>query len=130
MAAPITTNLSLPLGTLGDVRFKSSYRAAMALLDTAVAAAAGEAGTVLNGSKTHDFADLANAGRESTTVTVTGAALGDFVIGVSVSVDAADLLLWGYVSAANTVTVVAQNNTGGAVNLASATLAVRVRAAA
>jgi hypothetical protein len=81
---------------------------------------------LLFGSKTHDFADTADGARATTTVTVTGAALGDFVLGVSLGVDAAGVILDGYVSAADTVTVNLHNESGGAVNLASTTLAVLV----
>lgn len=117
-----TTNLALPLDTLGDSKFKRSFKAAMALIDAAV-------GKVLTGSKTHNFASIADGAQATTTVTVTGAALGDYVTAVSVGVDAAGLVLSGYVSAADTVTVVARNGTGGAVDLASTTLAVLVRKA-
>lgn len=86
-------------------------------------------GTFLTGSKTHDFADVADGAKATTTVTVTGAALGDFVVAVSVGVDQAGVLLTGYVSAANTVTVDLHNETGGAVNLASTTLRALVRKA-
>lgn len=85
------------------------------------------AGTFLTGSKTHDFADVADGARATTTVTVTGAALGDFVTAVSVGVDQAGVLLTGYVSAADTVTVDLHNETGAAVNLASTTLRALVR---
>jgi len=86
-------------------------------------------GEMLTGSKTHDFASVADGAKASTTVTVTGAALGDFVIGVSVGVSAAGALLTGYVSAPDTVTVDLHNETGGAVDLASTTLRVLVRKA-
>lgn len=89
----------------------------------------GHTGTVLTGSKTHDFADTADGARVTTTVTVTGAALGDFVTAVSVGVDQAGVMLDGYVSAADTVTVTLHNETGGAVNLASTTLRALVRKA-
>ncbi len=115
-----TTNLLLPLRTLGDVQFKQSYRSAMAIIDAAL-------GRVLTGSATYDAPSIANAGRTTTTVTVTGAALGDFVTGVSFGVDLAGLMLNAYVSAANTVTIVLQNNTGSAVDLGSTTVRVRVR---
>lgn len=80
----------------------------------------------LSGSKTQDWADLATATQQSTTVTVTGAALGDKVSGVSMSVDLQLTELRGYVSAADTVTVVHRNDTGGNINLASGTLRVTV----
>ncbi len=60
-------------------------------------------------------------------MTVTGAVLGDYVDSISLGLDAAGLQLSGYVSAANTVTVVLKNDTGAAVNLASTTLSVEVR---
>lgn len=88
-----------------------------------------EIGDHLAGSKTHDFANVVDGARASTTVTVTGAALGDYVVGVSLSIDVAGGVLHGYVSAANTVTVVLLNETGADLNLASGTLRVRVRKA-
>ena len=48
-------------------------------------------------------------------VTVAGAALGDFVL-VSCSADLAGCSLSAYVSAADTVTIVVDNNTGAAMN--------------
>lgn len=115
-----TSNLSLLLNTLGLNPFKRSFKANMEILDAAV-------GTVLEGSKTHDFADTADGAQATTTVTVTGAELGDYVLAVSVGVSQAGVILSGYVSAADTVTVLLQNESGGAVNLASTTLSVLVR---
>lgn len=74
--------------------------------------------------------DLANAATGSGTfassdVTVTGAALGDFVL-VSLGVDTVDAVVAGAVTAANTVTVTLLNNTAGAVNLASTTVRIAV----
>lgn len=86
-------------------------------------------GEHLIGSKTHDFSNVVDGARASTTVTVTGAALGDLVTGVSLSIDVAGGLLTGYVSAANTVTVVLLNETGADLNLASGTLRALVRKA-
>jgi hypothetical protein len=80
---------------------------------------------VLTGSKTYDPASIADGAGDSTTVTVTGAALGDFVQ-VSFSNDLQGILLTGYVSAADTVTARFQNETGGAIDLASGTLRARV----
>jgi len=68
---------------------------------------------------------IANGSSASTTVTVSGAALGDYAI-VSFSLDLSGLTLSAYVSAANTVTVVLSNLTGAAVNLASGTVSVLV----
>lgn len=74
----------------------------------------------LNGIKSaFDMPSCASGGRQATTLTVTGAALGDFVE-VSCSIDLAGLVLSGYVNAADTVTIQVTNNTGGAVDLAAA----------
>lgn len=56
---------------------------------------------------------------------VTGAALGDFAR-ASFSVDLQGVTLTAWVSAADTVSVRFQNGTAGAIDLASATLRVRV----
>lgn len=61
----------------------------------------------------------------STTVTVTGAALGDLAL-ASFSLDLQGLELFPYVSAANTVTCVLSNKTATTVNLAEGTLRASV----
>ena len=78
------------------------------------------------GSATYDPASLVDGARATTTITVTGAALGDFVTGVSFSLDLQGVLLLAYVSAVDTVTVVFQNESGGTVDLASGTIRVMV----
>ena len=80
---------------------------------------------VINQIETIDFAEIASGAQEVVQKTVTGAALGDFVI-VTADADQLDLVLSGYVSAANTVEVVASNLTGSAVNLASGTFNIKV----
>ena len=77
------------------------------------------------GSATKDFGSIADGNEEEQDITVTGAALGDFVV-ASLGVDTVGLTLTADVTAANTVTVVLGNFTGGAVDLASATLTVKV----
>lgn len=57
----------------------------------------------------------------SVDVTVTGVAIGDMLIGVSVGVDTVDAVIYGAVTAANVVTLTLLNNTAGAVDLASTT---------
>lgn len=79
------------------------------------------------GSATYDPPNISTGTQVTTPVTVTGAVLGDYVDSISLGLDAAGLQLSGYVSAANTVTVVLKNDTGAAVNLASTTLSVEVR---
>lgn len=80
----------------------------------------------LSGSTTFDWASIAAGAQATTTVTVTQAALGDSVTAVSMSVDLQGMTMTGYVSAANTVTVVMRNGTAGAIDLASATIRVFV----
>lgn len=76
---------------------------------------------IKTGSATYDAASLADGAGATTTVTVTGAALGDFVL-VSHGVDLQGITVTAYVSAADTVSVRFQNESGGAVDLASSTL--------
>ena len=78
------------------------------------------------GSATWDPGSIADGDEEAVEVTVTGAALGDFVTGVSFSLDVADLVLNVSVTAADTVTCILANNTGGAIDLSSGTVRVRV----
>lgn len=83
----------------------------------------------LTGSATYDPPSLADAAGATTTVTVTGAALGDYVEAVSFDKDLQGITLTAYVSAANTVSVRFQNESGGVLDLASGTLRARVRKA-
>lgn len=77
------------------------------------------------GSDTWNPASIADGNEEAKEVTVTGAALGDYAI-ASFSLDVADLVLDAQVTAANTVTCILANNTGGAIDLASGTVRVLV----
>ena len=65
------------------------------------------------------------AGETKTSITVTGAALGDAVI-VAAPYDLQDMIVTAYVQAANTVEVRLQNESGGAIDLASGTWKVKV----
>ncbi len=75
---------------------------------------------VLVGSVTADLANVADGDEVAQSITVTGAALGDFVL-VSCSIDTADGTLTGTVTSADTVEIVLANNTGSGLNLGSAT---------
>jgi len=79
----------------------------------------------LSGSITWDAASIADGDEEAKEVTVVGAELGDFVLS-SLSADISDLVLDAQVTAADTITAILANNTGGAINLASCTLNVLV----
>tara|TARA_R100000458_G_C8121246_1_gene140049 strand:+ start:215 stop:529 length:315 start_codon:yes stop_codon:yes gene_type:complete len=74
----------------------------------------------LSASKTWDAGSIADGNEEALEISVPGAELGDFVL-CSLGVDVADLDLGGAVTAADTVTLVLGNDTGGAVDLASTT---------
>lgn len=76
------------------------------------------------GSKTHDFPSLAANSTSATTVTCTGATTSMFA-DACLSTNTAGVTLVSNVTAANTVTVRAINNTGATVDLASGTLKVR-----
>lgn len=79
----------------------------------------------LFGSATYDPPNIGSGAQASTTVTVTGAALGQFAI-ATFSLDTQLIELSANVTAADTVTVLFKNGTGGAIDLASGTLSVRV----
>lgn len=82
----------------------------------------------LTASVTYDPPSLATGAAANTTVTVTGAAVGDTVLATHSSIETAatSWIIYGYVSASNTVRVIILNATGGTVDLGSGTLRVRV----
>lgn len=69
---------------------------------------------------TFNFGSIADGNEEVTAVTVSGVALGDMVLGAAASVDVADLDLTANVTATDEVTFQLNNNTGGAIDLATA----------
>lgn len=75
---------------------------------------------------TINFAEVADGDEAVDTIAVPGVALGDVVIAVSASIDVEDLNLVAAVTGTNEVTVQVLNNTGGAINLASAVYKVIV----
>ncbi len=79
----------------------------------------------LSATVTFDPASLADGAGETKQVTVTGAALGDYVL-VSAPYDLQDISVTGYVQAANTVEIRVQNESTATVDLASGTWRVRV----
>lgn len=80
-----------------------------------------------NGSATYDPASMVDGAGLTTTITVSGAVLGDFAE-AAFSLDLQGILVTSWISAANTLSVRFQNETGGTIDLASSTL--RGRAAA
>ena len=84
-------------------------------------------GRVLAGSLTETNVALISDGDEAAfDITVTGAALGDIVLGISASVDVKDGVLDAHVTAADTVSVVLSNTTGGDLDIDEATFRVVV----
>lgn len=84
--------------------------------------------TLLRGSAVYDPPSLADGAGVTTTVTVPGAAPGDFVR-AAFSLDLQGVALTAWVSAADTVSMRFQNNTGATVDLGSATIRVKVEKA-
>jgi hypothetical protein len=77
------------------------------------------------GSKTYDPPSLLTLTQTTTTISVPGARMGDYVI-VTFSLDLQGLTLSGYVSASDIVTAVLENGTAGTLDLASGTLKARL----
>lgn len=75
----------------------------------------------LENSITFNPPSIANNAQTTTTITVPGAALGDYAT-ASFSIDLQGVALAAQVSATDTVRVIFTNNTGGALDLGSATL--------
>ena len=80
---------------------------------------------VLSAAQTYDAPSLASGSSITTTVTVTGAALGDFAQ-AALGISAAGLVVSAAVTAADVVTVVLANLSGAAIDLASTSLTVQV----
>lgn len=79
----------------------------------------------ITGSATYDPPSLADGVGVTTTVTCTGVVLGGFAR-ASFSLDLQGITVSAYVSAADTVSVRFQNESGGTLDLSSGTLRVRV----
>ena len=80
---------------------------------------------VLNGTAVLDPANLADGVGANLSITVTGAVVGDFVL-VAPGVDLQGILMTASVISANTVEVRLQDETTGAINLASSTWKAKV----
>lgn len=79
----------------------------------------------LVGSALYDPANLVDGAGVTTTVTVTGASLGDYAH-ASFSLDLQGITLTAWVSSSNTVSVRFQNESGGAIDLGSGVIRARV----
>lgn len=122
---PPAPSLAWPIGAL--IRETSDGRTYIRIAAAAVAADFVEVcDIVIRASAAYDPPSLATGVRATTTVTVTGAVLGDYAE-VSFSRDLQGIDILAYVSAADTVTVVFMNNTGGTLDLLSGSIRVKVR---
>jgi hypothetical protein len=90
-----------------------------------VRAYAGFQTNFLYGSATWDPGSIAVGASATTTITVTGAEVGD-IVECSFSLSLSGLSLTGYVSSGDTITVVLLNNTAAPVDLNSGTVRVQV----
>lgn len=79
----------------------------------------------LTGSATYNPPSLADGVGATTTVSVIGAKMGDYAV-ASFDLDLQGITVTAYVSAADTVSVRFQNESGGTLDLASGTLRVKV----
>jgi hypothetical protein len=77
-------------------------------------------------SKTWDPANMVNGATETTTITISGAVVGDPVEASHDQLGANDILISAHVQSANTVLVILMNKTGLAQNLPSGTLQATV----
>ncbi|MBZ9889457.1 hypothetical protein LB559_16140 [Mesorhizobium sp. BR1-1-3] len=100
--------------------FNTTYSNNVAAGTVALAAGSTRDG-YLRGSATYDPPSLADAAGTTTTVTVTGAALGD-TAQASFSLDTSGITITAWVSATNTVSVRFQNESGGVLDITSGTL--------
>jgi hypothetical protein len=73
-------------------------------------------------SATLNASSLADGAGETNTIAVPGVKLGDVVLNVSLGVDVSGISLTPYVSAAGTVSIRFQNESGGTLDLASTTI--------
>ena len=71
---------------------------------------------------TLNASSLADTVGETNTIAVPGVALGDIVLNVSMGVDVSGISVTPYVSAAGVVSIRFQNESGGALDLASTTV--------
>jgi hypothetical protein len=118
-AVGVTVN-GVSAGTVVGPGLYKSLRLIKTAANTWVAIAP-EMNAPLSGTATYDPASLADGDGATTTVTVTGAALGDMAM-ASFSLDLQGITLTAWVSAADTVSVRFQNETGGVLDLASGTI--------
>jgi hypothetical protein len=110
---------------ISGLNIEPELKKALSDIVTDIAAARSPLAALLTGSETYDAASLVDGAGTTNDVTVTGAVLGDFAM-ASLGVSAAGITVTAYVSAADTVSVRVQNESGGTLDLASTTLTALV----
>lgn len=93
-------------------------------LDNLLAATGGGniKGIIYHEEDSVNIASLSDGAGATQSITVTGVALGDIVLGVSFGVDLVDMTVTAYVQAADTVEVRVQNESASATDIASTTV--------
>ena len=121
------TILELDLGLLGFRDFDADFRILAAdSLKVGTGAAATPISQILSGTAVYNPPSIANEGIVTTTVSVSGASVGDAAMAAHSGNTNGRMLVIATVTGANTVTVAFFNKSGGTVNLPSGTLRVWV----
>lgn len=116
-----TQNTDIVTAIQNNGKILGQIQAALAAITVAIAAAFPPP---INGSTSWSPGSVTSGSRASTTITVAGVSLGYYAI-ASLGVDLQGQVLEAYVSAANTVTLLLTNDTGGSINLGAVTATVR-----
>ena len=118
-----TVNLPSPAANISGILFNAdtsslSFSNGLSWIDVI--------NTVLTGSAVLDFNSISPSNFEDLTINVSGAVIGNEVALGLPSIPAAGIIFNAFVSAANTVTIRAHNNSGISVDPGNATYNVRV----
>jgi hypothetical protein len=125
LSGPFTRSDGISIGSLSD-NFAGLRPIEFRTTELIVSGQTGYSGVLkvaayLSATATYDPPSLADAAGTTTTITVTGAALGDVAM-ASFSLDTSGITITAWVSATNTVSVRFQNESGGVLDIASGTL--------
>lgn len=121
---PLSSNLPIITAPIGGAKFATWPKPWGNWISALFGCIAGWNKTYTN-SAVFDFGNITTLSTATTTVTVTGARSGD-AVHVSSGTPTTGIIIDGYVSASDTVTIRAQNFTAGTINPASSTFRVIV----
>lgn len=116
---------TLSVNSTANIAALTAIQTDLVSLVTAVTTLANLFPTPKNSSAAWTPGAITTGTQVTTTVTVAGAVLGNYVL-ASLNIDLQGCVMTAYVSSANTVTVNILNETGGTITLAAALLSVRV----